>query len=294
MRQGRRVGARPGLAAATLIALLPACGASPPQAPPLMWRIASNGVAPSYVLGTLHLGVAAKEELPLVVWDAFSAASTLVVETDLRAIDAADFLNLAQLPAGTTLNTLLSSAGWRDLLRLLPEANPAALGKLKPWAAQMEVFREIFPGTEGMDLTFLEEADAAGMTLVSLETWQAQLAPYEGIPLAEGAAALEFLLAKREAIVAATAELVRVYKEGDWPQVQAQAIPAGAVPDRREPFYGAFIRDRNEAWYPALERTLRGGGAFVAVGFGHLMNSESLLAALTHHGFEVTRVSSKL
>jgi len=278
------------LTALALMVFSSACG-DDERVTPVMWTVVAEGAEgapPSYLLGTMHLGVSTND-LPQEVWHAFSSTRTLLVETDLRAIDLEAFRTLAALPDGTTLNQLISSEAWADLLELLPGASPAAVGKLRPWAARMEVFRVLFPTPEGMDLTFLQEADQAQMTLTPLETWQAQLAPFTQIPLTEDALALETLLSEQDAIVSATHELVSVYKAGDWDQVQTKAVAAGAVPAESDPFYDTFIRNRNQAWLPQLEASLQNGGAFVAVGFGHLMGSDGLLAQLAEKGFTVSR-----
>lgn len=275
--------------AATL--LLAAC-ASEQARQPLMWSVEVEGRPIGHLLGTMHLGVSARGDLPPAVWSAYDTAETLVVETDVRAIDGEAFRALAALPDGLTLNTLVDASTWSQLLEILPQASPAALGKLRPWAARMEVFRALFPTAEGMDLTFLTEADTQQKSIVSLETWQQQLAPYSLLSLEDDARALEALVAQREAIVAATGDLARAYKQGDWQEVQALAVKAGAVPAEGDAFYGPFIRDRNQAWLPTLEASLRAGDAFVAVGFGHLMGDEGLLAQLAARGLTLQRVDA--
>jgi uncharacterized protein YbaP (TraB family) len=55
-------------------------------------------------------------------------------------------------------------------------------------------------------------------------------------------------------------------------------------------FYDRVLYDRNATWLPIIERETERGGAFVAVGAGHLLGDRGILAELKKRGFRVRRV----
>ncbi len=86
-------------------ALLAGCAGDPS---PLLWEVA-GAQGSLQLLGTIHLGIAARGDLPEVVWERFDAAGTLVAEAEIRNVDRQAYRKLASLPAGTTLDTLVGS-----------------------------------------------------------------------------------------------------------------------------------------------------------------------------------------
>jgi uncharacterized protein YbaP (TraB family) len=56
-------------------------------------------------------------------------------------------------------------------------------------------------------------------------------------------------------------------------------------------FYQVLLADRNDAWVEVLDRELQGAGVdFVAVGAGHVIGPEGLVAQLRARGYTVERV----
>jgi uncharacterized protein YbaP (TraB family) len=55
----------------------------------------------------------------------------------------------------------------------------------------------------------------------------------------------------------------------------------------------ALLAERNRRWLPQIERYLAGGGAFVAVGLGHLLGGAGLPAMLAHAGYAVERTEQR-
>ena len=54
--------------------------------------------------------------------------------------------------------------------------------------------------------------------------------------------------------------------------------------------YKALFLNRNIAWTKQIEHLLAGKGtAFIAVGTGHLVGSDSVIAMLERDGYKVTR-----
>ena len=73
------------LHAAALLLLLSALACSPQEpGPPLLWSVQPpGGASTSYLLGTMHIGVSARDDLPGSVWEAFDGAGRLVEEAEI-------------------------------------------------------------------------------------------------------------------------------------------------------------------------------------------------------------------
>lgn len=271
--------------------LLPTLACGPERSgPPLLWSIqAQGGGAPSYLLGTMHIGVSARDDLPSSVWDAFDGATRLVEEAEIRFIDQQEYLKLASLTDGQ-LDGLLPEDVWLALVALLPDVSLTRLRALRPWAVSSLVFNKLVPGVEGMDLTFLGATVSTGKARAFLELWQDQVNALNQIPLEDDLAALVELVRERETYKDRLEGLIERYLEGDADGVYRDAPAAGAIPEPGTALFDTFIRDRTQRWLPALEAELQSGGVFVAVGFGHVLGPEGLVQLLGKRGYTVTRV----
>lgn len=256
-----------------------------------MWQVEAQGaVAPSYLLGTIHIGVSARGDLPRSVWDSFDRSTRLVEEAEIRFIDQQEYLQLAALPSTDGLDQLLAADVWSQLITLLSDVPQKRLRQLRPWAVSSMVFNTLVSPVEGMDLTLLNEADNEQKALVLLETWQDQAKALNLTPLADDLASLEELVRNRQLYAERLEQLIALYRQGDVDGVVRAAPGAGAVPEPGSAAFDTFIRKRNQAWLPKVEQEVKSGGAFIAVGFGHVTGSEGLAQVLAGKGYDVTRV----
>lgn len=271
------------------VATIAACS-SDPAAPPLLYRVGES----SYLLGTIHVGVAARDELPQLLWDRFDAAKRVGAEAEIRFIDSKEYETLAQLPAGSEgLEKLLAPATWSKLVALLGSGvSLSKLSRLRPWAVSSIVYHTLAPDPtiEGMDKTFLDAADAAQKPLFFLEVWQDQVNALNAEPLDDDLTSLAWLIDNAQQVKDKLGALIVAYKAGDVDEVWRLAPEAGAIAPPGAPGFETFITQRNRAWMPKLEAEISGGSAFVAVGFGHLYGEQGLLALLEQAGHAITRV----
>jgi uncharacterized protein YbaP (TraB family) len=79
------------------------------------------------------------------------------------------------------------------------------------------------------------------------------------------------------------ARLVSAYRAGDIVTMQALLV----IP-RTE---ATLLVPRNKKWFAQLEKQFSQGGAFVAVGLGHLLGDNGLVAMLSRAGYTVERIA---
>jgi len=76
----------------------------------VLWRVAKEGVAPSYVYGTMHVADPRLAELPAPVRKAFAGAHSLVVEYVADGYERARFLEAATFLDRQTLTEKIGRA----------------------------------------------------------------------------------------------------------------------------------------------------------------------------------------
>jgi uncharacterized protein len=276
-------------AASACAARAPAPEPGPTFAPspaPLLWEVRAADGGHAFLYGTLHTGGAGF--VPQAAWDALAACSVYVMETDIDHIDQADLLARSLLPAGQTLDQLMSPDGWKRLVAAfkgkLPEEQ---LRRFKPWFVSVVLVQSFLPGGEATDQALKTRATQQGAELAYLETWQEQL---DAIEAGSDVASLELMLVDLEATRTQLEELVRAYRSGDVEAIvritvdPASGMSAAAL-DR-------LLYARNRAWLPKIEALVAARGAFIAVGAGHIPGPGGLAELLAGKGYTVTRAAA--
>lgn len=255
--------------------------------PGFLWEVDKQG-AKSYLFGTIHAGVNAESELPSYVGRALNASSCFVMESDPSQMSTQELLEMSRLPAGTTLDMLLTKPKWEKLSSKLHPALPNSILKnSQPWFAAMLYLQRLLPPGASMDQLLLDRAKAQDKKIVPLETWRDAIAAF--------AKAIDFtdlneLLNNEDKFFAQNSALIRAYRTGDSQTLLQlmQDTTQGQASAQNKLYH--LLTERNKVWLPRLEQTLAGGGCFVAVGAGHLIGKDNLLDMLSSRDFIVRRV----
>ncbi|MEL6766199.1 MAG: TraB/GumN family protein [Pseudomonadota bacterium] len=284
-----------------------------------LWQVEAPSGAVGHLFGTYHDTEAAGTLTP-AVRAAFAEATTLVVELTEK--------EFAAMEARIAADPSFSFGGGRDGLgaqlaesldreeRAAAEQALAARGlslaaaaQLKPWllfsllgtpACQLAAMGA---GAPVLDRVLIEEAEARGLPVRGLETYEAALAAFDEIGdaaslgLARDMLALAphdedirrtmltLYVAGRTGMISVfstqAAEIIGVAQTGTSAEAEALA----------DAFSEAILDGRNRAWMAPLRDVLSSPGGFVAVGALHLPGEEGLVALLRAEGFVVTPVS---
>lgn len=261
---------------------LASCGADE-QARPALWRV-SDGDTEIWLLGTIHALPRGVEWRTAAVRDAIAGADTLVTEIPADDADrmAATFLRHAR------------SAGLPPLADRVAPGRRVALapfGKtldgMKSWAAAVTIGARGIQASGASSAYGVEAVLAqafAGRAHLALETQDAQLAMFDGLP----EAAQRVLLAQAIDDPAAYARELAAWRAGDVDALAAGLAPGfRAAPVLRE----VLVTRRNARWAGWIARALgQPGRVLVAVGAGHLVGPGSVVAMLRARGVRVERV----
>lgn len=275
-----------------------------PEAPRAwLYRVQAPGAEPSYLLGTMHVGVDFRRAVPPPLDAAMLGARTVVMEIDLREAQRyfRDPPRSARRVRVVRLDAALPRPTWRRLVdELSYVATPRQIahvpaGMLAVYMRQVrmaEVEAEAdgwdrIPGTASpthLDRWIFDWAIGAGVPFVALETPEEAVAALSTFRRPSALEALRRVVDEPDVARDAARRLREAYLSQDDRAVLAILGEMGA--DERH----ATFALRNAAWLPRLVPVLEAGGAFVAVGLGHLLGDESLVTLLRERGLRVERV----
>lgn len=243
----------------------------PPIARPYLWEVtAPGGGAPSYLFGTVHVGYAV-EDLPKVVLAAQERSPITVMESDLLTRKEEPPIPLAH--GG---RARLTDREWAGLARMTGRTEDELVGEPTAKLLGAALISQA-PPVEAMDRGIQKRAQALGKELVFLETRSLDQVMDERALLT----GLEQIIARPKALRAELLGIVRAYARGA-PGGCSRAPAGGEIQQ--------LTTGLNEAWAAGIETQLRRGGAFVAIGCGHLDGPRSIVARLTAGGFAVKRI----
>ena len=261
-----------------------------------LWRVSKPRLAPSYVYGTIHVGDARVSELPAPVDAAFARAHSLMVEFVADSYTRERFLEAALLPTGQTLEQLI---GRDDFERAVERLRPAGLSrervdKLKPWSVLLNLRDPAQPEGEPIDARLVERAQARHLPFSQLEGVEEQIFTFDEFPMDSQLALLKHSLAHSDELSALGERTLRAYLAGDlfqiWDLREAFAARYPEMAPHQAVMTKRVIYDRSVVMAFRMQRELRRGNAFVALGALHLFGEKGVLALLEQDGYRASRV----
>ncbi|WP_244492655.1 TraB/GumN family protein [Aureimonas sp. AU22] len=300
----------PALEAKGEMAALVREAAATPHGEGRLFRVEREGLAPSFLFGTMHLSDPRILALPPAAEAAFAASQGVVIETtdilDPQRMGATllSRADLTTLPPGRTLAEVL---GAEDMARvssvLEARGTPsAAIARLQPWfvaAGLMMPDCETSRAAGGavvLDVAIARRARAEGRELDGLESAGEQLEALASMPLDLQADNLVASIAIADQLPDIFETMIDLYLEGRIALIgpaTERALPSGTDEASSlavtQAFEDRVVHRRNALMAERLQPLLAKGGRFVAVGALHLPGDTGLVAALARDGWTVTR-----
>lgn len=289
---------RRALLAASLACALPwpAAGAAR-YAHGLLWRVDKAGVAPSHVYGTLHAGDPRLEPLPPPVQDAFAQARSLMLEYVANPYGRERFLEAALHLDGRTLE---QDIGREHFERAVEAMQPIGLprefvGRLKPWGVLLNLRISRQPaGAAAPDAQLYALARARRLPVSQIENVEEQVFTFDEMSKASQVALLKHYLEHREELDRLAERTLQAYLARDlraiWEAQQDYARRHPEIAPHHAELMKRVVLDRSVVMAFRMQRELRRGRAFVAVGALHLFGERGVLALLEEDGFRAERL----
>ncbi len=295
-----RAGLRPALIAGLWAAALAGC--IEPTERPFLYRVERE--PPSYLYGTIHVADARVTALPAAVAQALHACDRYVCEIDagadvLRAERAA-----LDLPHDQRLRDVLTPELYERARKHFARRGVPLVGleRKKVWviavaAPLLDVLGD-YLWRQPLDAELWHQARASGKTTQGLETPREQIAIFDRLTPAEQSELLEHVLTRLEQAEQTGARpietLISVYLRGDEAALLGYLeCEAGAAGPLQRRLHDELLPKRNEKFARLIlqqfaERPRE--AVFVAVGVGHLIGEDGLIARLRSAGQKVVRV----
>ncbi len=269
---------------------------------PPFYKISGDG-AEAYLLGSIHVGQDDWYPLPAHIQDAFNQCGRLAVELDVDAVDATGLRDAlrreARLEEGQSLFDLLPSDLYFGLDQALYpfDIHLVDYNDTEPWFFLLILSSLGFAGTdyspdEGVDVTLIRKAKAAGKEVIPLETIEQQIGAFAGFDMATQ---IELLKGALDAGSGDTKpeDLVDAWQRGD--DEALERLLSGPDNERsvaEEAFRQALVVKRNQLMADGIDKRLKGGEClFVVVGALHIVGADSIPELLEERGYAVTRLN---
>ncbi len=273
---------------------------APALAQPAFW-VVKDADSTIYLLGTVHL------LKPETVWKtdkllaAMNEAQQLWLElptTDPTAM-APEMLQLVTkygLSPGAPLSKDLSPNEMKTLDEAAKLAGLTAsqLNIFRPWFAALTISnaamtRAGYDPSSGVDTNVEAIFKARDIKPNGLESAEQQIKVFGGMTRDQE---LEYLRQTMDEYEKASTELDQMVEQ--WSHGDLAGLEQMFVTDMKKEtpdLYDALLLNRNANWVEQIQQMLKGKGVvFIAVGAGHLIGADSVLAMLKTKGIESTRV----
>ena len=270
-----------------------------PNGQGVLWKIEREGLAPSYLFGTIHITDERVLDLPRAVELAFGSARSATFEVIMTDELRMRLARAMLLSNGRTLDAILSP----DLYGEAAAAGarygfgPEQLRHFKPWALAMffsvprtELARTA-KGAMPLDQALQAEARRQGKPVYALETGDEQIALFNELPEADQLAMLESAIKDNARIETLFEDMTRRYLARDIGGIYSDMLVQSENMDKQllELFLLRFNEERNRTMAARMAARLAEGGAFIAIGALHLPGERGLVSLLESQGFHLER-----
>lgn len=274
----------------------------------IFWKIEKPGLAPSWLLGTMHLTDPRVLAMPKGAAEAKAAAKVIVVESD-EILDQQKAMGrlltrpqLTMMTDGRTLQSYLTPDQTKKLEAALKKRGIplAAVSRMQPWMlysffalSPCEMSRKA-TGEAFLDQKIAEDAVRAGKPVKGLETLEEQLESMAAVPTDLHMKSLMEGIDQDDRMGDITATTIDLYLAGRISMIMPllkTLAPDGSDGEGYAAFEQRIVTERNHRMAERALPILKDGGAFIAVGAMHLVGDDGLVTLFRKAGYTVTPAS---
>lgn len=262
---------------------------------PAMWHI-SDADSDIYLFGTFHLLPAKLDWQKPAMVSAFDKSSILIMEADVNGAAPGDVVKLIQqyglAPPDKPLHSRLSADEDKQYETIAKSLglDPAALDPYQPWYAATVLSLKYaqahgMEANEGAEEKLIKAAENENKPRAYLETIEQQIKFLADLPEQTQNEMFTATVKEVSGSDKLLADMQKAWETGDTKSMAKlfdQSIKE--VPD----LYQTLVVERNKRWADEIQKLLAGSGkVFIAVGAGHLVGNDSVVALLRARGVKV-------
>jgi uncharacterized protein YbaP (TraB family) len=206
------------------------------------------------------------------------------------------FLEAAMFLDGQTLEQHI---GAEDFERAWGQLAPLGLprefvNKMKPWGVLLNLHNPRAAQGAPLDSQLLELARGRRMPLSQIETVEEQVFTFDEFPMDSQVALLKHSLAHRDELLVLAERTLGAYLAGDvariWRLREAFGARHPEITRHQAIMTKRVVHDRSVVMAFRMQRELRRGAAFIAVGALHLYGDKGVLGLLEADGYRAAQV----
>ena len=260
----------------------------------LLWKIERAGQAPSYLFGTIHSEDSRVLNLPKPVQSAFDKSNSYIMEAVLDATAMQATVGAMMFSDGRTLQQTVSAPTYQKTVAAMagygmPEE---ALQMMKPWALAVTLSMPKSKTGMVLDLALMQQATEKGKQTGGLESVEEQLGIFDNLSLREQVTMLEDTLKHLPEMEKMFAELHTTYLARDLARLGRFSDEMMAKGNRElgKKMMYQLVDVRNRRMVERMEKYLKQGNAFIAIGALHLSGEVGVLKLLAQKGYRVSAI----
>lgn len=257
----------------------------------LLWEITGKGLtSPSYLFGTFHLMCKDDIHFSSELQQSLQAASTLYLELDLDEPGSMNgLMAYLEMKNGKTLPDLFSNpSDYNRLEKFFKDSFRVSLqsmNKMKPNVIEAMLYPKLMPCNRlsGVEEELLLLAKKQKKPVKGLETISFQAALFDNVSDEMEAKSLLFAVDSFQVYKASMLHLMQIYKNQQLDQMEKAFDEEPGFKESKE----RMLYSRNRNWVRQLREIMKNENVFVAVGAGHLVGQEGLIALLKKEGYKL-------
>jgi len=263
----------------------------------LLWEISGNRLdKPSYLYGTIHILCTADMQFSNSLKQAVASSGSVYLELDLD--DPAVFLGavmLISMKDGKKLKDLYTPEAYKRVADYFKDSleKPIALFQsMKPAFLAALLYPAMMPcsGTTSVDEAIMSLAGEKEIPINGLETMAIQASVFDSIPYEKQA---DHLLEAIDSMARSRihfSRLLTAYKNQQLQEIEKLLTDPvfGIVESGDE-----LLDKRNKNWVAQLKEIMKKDAVFTAVGAGHLVGKNGLIALLRAEGYTVRGLENR-
>lgn len=263
----------------------------------LLWEVSGNGlVSSSYLFGTFHLMCKDDIRFSNKLKQAITASNEVYLELDMD--DPATLMGglmLMNMKGGKKLKDLYSAEAYKRISDYFKDSLQTPLGlfqSMKPEFLVALLYPKMMPcsSTSSIEEGIMQLAKTGNKEIKGLETMAFQASLFDSIPYEKQADDLLKAVDSMEKSRNYFRLMLKAYKGQRMDEIERMVNdPEFGLEDNQD----IFLDDRNKNWVGQLKEIMKKGPVFTAVGTGHLVGKNGLIALLRAQGFTVRGLENK-
>lgn len=257
----------------------------------LLWEISGNGLpSSSYLFGTFHLLCKDDIHFSAALKQAVTNSSEVYLELDID--DPATLLGgmmLLNMKNGKKLKNLYTDDEYNRLSNFFKDSLQMGIGffqQLKPAFLESLLYPKMMPcgQTTSIEESVMQLAKKGGKQINGLETMAFQASVFDSIPYQKQAEELLHCIDNMEQAKKNFGQMLNAYKEQRLDKIE-NIINNPEFGDTEN--QDVLLDNRNKNWVAQLKEIMKNKSVFTAVGTGHLVGKNGLIALLRAEGYTV-------